>query len=264
MRRKNKKTEKLTLKRLFLVAGCSAFLTAVIAAIGFSYLFLDFDREKKVVQIPDLVGKNIEDIDENGFFGVKIEKEPVFSDESEAGVIIAQSPYRNSRRVLHDGEEILLTLTVSLGKEKHFMPDLCGYDCYEAACLLREMGAVVRFASVYGEVREQDCVVRTSKEVGDEIVKGDRITLFISRTRHSGSVRVADYRGLRLSVAIQRIMRDGLVLGEVIYAPADDADKDFVTGQSLLCDTYVKWGARIDLTVCDGKSDGEDFEFNGE
>ena len=143
------------------------------------------------------------------------------------------------------------------------MPDLCGYDCYEAACRLREMGAVVRFAPIYSEGGEYDKVLRASKEVGEEIGQGSRITLFVSRPRRHGSVKVVDYRGLPLTVATQRIMRDGLILGEIIYAPSDKSNENLVIGQSLIADTYVRWGEKIDITVAEGRDDTE-IETNGD
>jgi beta-lactam-binding protein with PASTA domain len=187
----------------------------------------------------------------------------VFSDKYAEGEIISQSPSANLRRV-YRGEDIALRVTVSLGKERLYMPDLVGFDCYEAACVLRELGAVVRFASVYSEGGEHDKVLRTSIKADEEIEQGSRITLFVSRPRRHGSVKVKDYCRLPLSVATQRMMRDGLVLGEVIYAPSDDTADNFVIKQSLFVDSYVKWGSKIDITVADGSCEEVEIETNGE
>ena len=263
MKKNKNKKERISAGKLFAIAIVVSLISATVCFCLFAKLFLRNDKGKTLVEIPNLVGKSIDEVESGDYFGIKIEKEPIFSDKYAEGEIISQSPSANLRRV-YRGEDIALRVTVSLGKERLYMPDLVGFDCYEAACVLRELGAVVRFASVYSEGGEHDKVLRTSIRADEEIEQGSRITLFVSRPRRHGSVKVKDYCRLPLSVATQRMMRDGLVLGEVIYAPSDDTADNFVIKQSLFVDSYVKWGSKIDITVADGSCEEVEIETNGE
>ena len=246
-----------------MIATAVSLVSAIICFCLFAKLFLRSDKNKTLVEIPDLVGNSISEIDECEYVGIRIEKEPIFSEAHAEGEVISQSPSGLVKRV-YRGEDIVLTLTVSLGRERLYMPDLVGFDCYEAACRLRELGAVVRFAPIYSDGGEYDKVLSASRAVGEEIERGSRITLFVSRPRLYGSVKVRDYCNLPLSVAIGKILRDGLELGEIIYAPSGDAAENFVIKQSLIADTYVKWGERIDIWVCDGDAKPTENETNGE
>ena len=263
MKKNKNKKERISAGKLFAVATVVSLISLTICFCLFAKLFLRNDKDKTLVEIPNLVGKSIDEVESGDYFGIKIEKEPIFSDKYAEGVVMSQSPSANLRRV-YRGEDISIRVTVSLGKERLYMPNLVGFDCYEAACRLRELGVVVRFAPIYSEGGEYDKVLYASREVGEEFEQGSRITLFVSRPRLYGSIKVKDYCRLPLSVATQRIMRDGLVLGEIIYAPSEDTADNFVIEQSLFVDTYVKWGTKINFTVATDSCEEVEIETNGE
>lgn len=265
---KNKKDKK-SLKRPLAAALLSCFFTLWIGLSAFVYFFLDCGSERVVVEIPNFVGIDIAEIDGQNYENFVIEKEPIYSSNEKKGTIIAQTPEAYSKRVIRGktGDPITVKVKVSLGKEELFMPDLCGFDCYEAACCLRELGVTVRFVYVYDGGVEYDKVLQSSPKSGEPIEKGERVTLTVSRHHIKHPVSVKDFRMMSQEQAIRELMGDGLVLGRVIIIPSTDEYDGVVISQSIPGGSTVKWGTKIDITVAKkgeaaGFYNGTDSEIN--
>ena len=247
---KNKKDKK-SLKRPLLTATLSCFFALFLGLSAFAYFFLDFGNERIVVEIPNFVGRDALEIERQNYDNFVIEKEPTYSDDVRAGAVISQMPEASAKRVIRGGkdERIPVKVKVSLGKEELKMPDLCGFDCYEAACRLRELGLTVRFVYVYKEGAEYDKVVQSSPKADEPIEKGDRVTLTVSREHIKHAVAVRDFSAMSQEEAVRTLMSDGLVLGRVITVPSTDEFDNVVIGQSIPHGSTVKWGTEIDITV---------------
>ena len=274
---KNKKDKK-SLKRPLLSALLSCLLAVWLGLSAFAYFFLDFGSERIVVEVPDFVGRDISEIEKQRFDNFVIEKEPIYSSDKKKGTVISQMPEASSKRVIRGehGEPITVKVRVSLGKEELFVPDLCGFDCYEAACRLRELGVTVRFVYVYRDGAEYDKVVQSSPSAGEPIEKGDRVTLTVSREYIRHAVAVRDFKAMSEQQAIRMLMSDGLVLGRVITVPSGQEHDGMVIGQSISSGSIVKWGSTIDITVAkageasgfyngdDSKKEDTEIIINGE
>ena len=229
----------------------SCFFALFLGLSAFAYFFLDYGKERIVVEVPDFVGMDVSEIERQNYNHFVIEKEPTYSDDVRAGTVISQTPEASAKRVIRGGkdERIPVKVKVSLGKEELKMPDLCGFDCYEAACRLRELGVTVRFVYVYKDGAEYDKVVQSSPKADEPIEKGDRVTLTVSREHIKHAVAVRDFRMMSQEEAVRTLMSDGLVLGRVITVPSTDEFDDVVIGQSIPYGSTVKWGTEIDITV---------------
>ena len=263
------KKDKKSLKRPLLAAILSCFFALLLGLSAFAYLFLDFGSERIVVEIPDFVGKDVSEIEGQKFENFVIEKEPIYSSDVEKGRVISQTPEASSKRVIRDGEDEIITIKVkvSLGKEELIMPDLCGFDCYEAACRLRELGVTVRFVYVYRDGADYDKVIQSSPSAGEPIEKGDGVTLTVSREYIKHSVTVRDFKSMSQEEAVRALMSDGLVLGRIVTIPSTDEYDGVVIAQSIPSGSCVKWGTKIDITVArageaSGFYNGDDSEEN--
>ena len=263
------KEDKKSLKRPFFAALLSCFFVLLLGLSAFAYFFLDFEGERIVVEVPNFVGRDMSEIEGQKFENFVIEKEPIYSSDVKKGKVISQTPAASSKRVMRGdaGEPITVRVKVSLGKEELFMPDLCGFDCYEAACRLRELGVTVRFVYVYRDGAEYDKVIQSSPRAGEPIEKGDRVTLTVSREYIKHSVTVRDFKTMSQEEAVRALMSDGLVLGRVITVPSSDEYDGIVIGQSIPGGSTVKWGTEIDITVAKageaaGFYNGDDSEKN--
>ncbi len=248
----SKKTkENISLKKPLIWAICSCLLALLLGACAFAYLFLDFSGKKTVAEVPYLVGRKISEVEQGKYEHFIIEKEPVYSDEYESGIIISQQPRGRSKKVVRGGD-MSVKVKVSIGKEKLKVPNLYGFDCYEAACRLRELGALVKFVYLYDDGFAPDAVIKSSPLPDTPIAKGEKVTLFVSREHIKHPVRVRDFTGMRCEEAVRLLMSDGLVLGRVITLPSADEHDGQVIGQGIPEGATVRWGTKIDITVAEG------------
>lgn len=247
-----------SVKGVVIAAAISVAVTVITAAVCFTLLF-GVRKKKKSVIIPSFVGKRADTISDSDSF--IFEREGIYSAEADEGIVISQYPEPDSRRV-KKSSPIEVSLIVSLGKESAVLPDLCGYGITEAASILRRMGAKTRVVYMTARDEEDGKVIKSVPEKDSRIERGDRVTLYVTKTEHHSSVRVRDLVGLPLEEAAYLAMADGLCVGEVEYTGASDEQRAYtVTDQSLAPDIFVKYGTYINLTVseCDeGYEDGED------
>ncbi len=243
----NTKTNDRTIKKLtiFALLSVAVFIMTVICV--FVYFFVNFDGERELIEIPRFEGKQYSEIGD--LDKILLERELVFSDEIPEGVIISQFPYAGARRKLAEGEKYTVKLTVSMGKETQKIPELKNYKYNEAAAALRSIGADIRIVSVYDDKVEGDLVLKTSPHAGESIERGDKVTLFVSRNHIQSPVCVKDFVGLPLDMACAEILAMGLTLGEITEVYCQEASDGEVVSQSLVPESYVLYGTRIDIVV---------------
>ena len=247
----NTKTDEKSLRRLAIFAFCSIAVFLLSAIAAFVYLFVDLDGERETVEIPSFVGQQFSEI--GRVERIRIESEPIYSDKVPEGEVISQFPYGGARRKLAAGEEYTVRLTVSLGKEIQRVPVLAGYRYADAAAALRSIGANIRIVSVYEDRGESDLVLRTSPAAGEAVVRGQQVTLFVSRKHMHGSVCVSDLSGMPLDRACTEVLAQGLTLGEITEEYSEETAAGCVLSQSIAPNSYVLYGSRIDLAVSAGR-----------
>ena len=248
---KNNKKEQRSLKKPLALAICSSLLALMLGVGAFVYFFVDTGGKKIVVEVPNLVGQNIRVIERQTFEDFVIVKEPIYSDSYERDIVVAQSPEANLNKIVRQDKtgKIQITVKVSLGKQELKMPNVYGYDCYEAACKVRELGVTVRFIYVYDSGRRSDEVIKSSPEPDAVINHGDKITLFVSRDRVELPVTVKNFCGRNYADAVRELMSDGLALGKISYLPTDKEYDGKVIFQGLAEGSVVRRGPKIDITV---------------
>ena len=256
------KSNKSSIRRLAVVALISLAVAALSAIGVFLYFFADTDKKPETIVIPDLVGQKFDMI--GSIDGLKIDCEPVFSDDVPEGEVISQFPYGGARRKVAEGETCTVRVSVSLGKELQSIPDLRGFRYLDAASALRSLGARIRVVSIYDDSVECDLVLRTSPETGDKIEKGALVTLFVSRKHLHTPVQVKNYVGEPSDSALASILADGLVIGEIFYEVSDQYAANSVIGQSIMEGSLVPYGSHIDITLNAASKQEEIHPFRGQ
>lgn len=236
-----------SVKKLAVIAIVSVTATILIFVGFFCYLFVDLGPEREVIEIPDFVGKRFENI--GRFDKIKIESEPIFSDDVPEGKVISQFPHGGAKRKLAEGETYTVKLTVSLGKETQTIPDLQNYNYSDAAAALRSIGAKIKIVSIYDDECGQDVVIKTRPGSGEQIERGQTVTLFVSRDRIPNSVCVKNFVGMAMNDAISEILARGLTLGEITEDHFEDHTVGSVAWQSIVPNSYVLHGTKIDIVV---------------
>lgn len=241
-------------KGLIALAISSTAMTVAIAAGALACCLSPMNSDTVTVTVPDLVGKRLE----GTIIGNNFETEIEFSQSSDAdmGRIIAQSPYGGARRKIPcKTGKCRITLTVGAGEQRGELPDVKGmpYSC--AVAMLRELGLSVRTVPIYSGDSEDGSVTATFPSAYSKIKRGQSVTLYVRRSKACKSVEVRDYRGMSLSSACTDILARGLTLGNIEYENGSTFHGGEVISQSLVPDTYVKSGTRIDLWISSDKKE---------
>ena len=254
---KNKENkDKKGLKRLLFGTICSVLVFVGGATLVFSYYFLPIQSETLTVTVPNFVG--IDEGEARADVPFVIIREWVYSDDAPRGQVISQDPSQSARRKIDaDGGVCPITLTVSLGQKTNRVPDVVGLPHISAATALREIGARVRTVYVYDSDSESETVLECSPPTSTPIKSGEQVTLFVSKSRVHGSVKVPDLTGMQREDACADIMSLGLCVGEIESQYSDEFPDGAVISQSLIPDIYVEHGTYIDLIVSLGSRESQ-------
>ncbi|MFW6300904.1 MAG: Stk1 family PASTA domain-containing Ser/Thr kinase [Bacillota bacterium] len=177
--KKDKKKSSSKFKKSFLYTLIG--LGILILLIG-GFIFV-YNRVMNVpiAEVPDVTGMEVEeasDILEDSGFEYTIAEEERFSSEIEEGNIYSQEP--------DPGENIRVTrsinLTLSAGPEREEIPDLSGMTVRQARLELESLGFKVGETDYeFSDEFEQNRVIETTPEIGEEYELGEEVDLIISQ-----------------------------------------------------------------------------------
>ena len=231
-----------TWRRAALVA---LVLLLALGWITVDILFKPLEKEPTTVEIPDLRGRNINDIQTPEWLDVEIEYR--YDENTPTGVVFAQTPTGGSRRRLIEDQPCQVTLTVSLGRESISLPSMTGRDVYEVATELRNLGLVVQTV-MQSSPRAAGSVLASEPRAGESVPRGATITLTVSQGEEQKTVHVPNLCGLSRSDALIRLWLCQLGVGEVIEAPSNEP-AGTVFRQSHIAGTVVLPGTKITIYI---------------
>ncbi len=245
----------------------AAFALALFIFV-WQYWLKDIFRDAVRVEVPALVGYNINDVADNeaitGLYNVKI----VYKADSthDMGTIMEQDPAAGaSRMVVTDGIE--LTLTVSSGLQLERLPvDLVNSPFTEAQVRLESMGMNVVIARQQSDSITENYVISTEPAPGDTVVSGSTVTIYVSAGPSVTYTTVPDTVGLTKAAALLALQREGLICteSEIQYTSSAMEDDGRVLFQNYVAGTQVVSGTRVYLTVGSGPaSSGADTQSQG-
>lgn len=216
---------------------CAGLLVGVLF-----YFFVPTDNDVYVLTVPSFVGKDESDVGQ--YSNLEIEREWIYSSSTPRGRVISQNPYGGARRKLREGDKYEVKIFVSLGDKTERIPDLSGIGANSAAAALRALHAKVVSVAIYGE-GEDGRVLYTSPAADSEIKAGDTVTIFVSRKKAEGSIKVPDLCGLELAEAYSRSLALGLLVTQ-----SDSVDLGAVVRkQSIPAGSRVKRGSYISFMI---------------
>ncbi len=228
-------------KKAAILAVVTAFaMFGLIALLALSML----GGCSKEIEIPELVGMEYEKAVEQygNDFTITIEKE-VESDEFPAGYVVDQSP--DGGRTTKSRKEI--KVSVSKDSQSFTMRNFVNSTVDDLERILsKELKEYDIKLDVVGEENaevEKDRIIKTIPAEGEKIKKGATIIIYVS----SGNMRMPELIGFKLGDAKKILEQNGLDLGTV--KPADADDSSVVIWQSTDPEEKVEKGTRIDLEV---------------
>lgn len=163
---------------LLLMVGVSLALLALV------FIFIRiYARQGKEYQIPDYVGKNIEEaLDDNEIDLVFVVQDSIFRQNSEGGIILTQDPKGGT--MVKSGRKVYVSIT-AYNADEAILPDLAGLSVRQAVSELYNMGLSVGKLTFVEDpyknsVVDQSCKGR-SLYAGQQIARGSVVDLVVGR-----------------------------------------------------------------------------------
>ena len=163
---------------LLLMVGVSLALLALV------FIFIRiYARQGKEYQIPDYVGKNIEEaLDDNEIDLVFVVQDSIFRQNSEGGIILTQDPKGGT--MVKSGRKVYVSIT-AYNADDAILPDLAGLSVRQAVSELYNMGLSVGKLTFVEDpyknsVVDQSCKGR-SLYAGQQIARGSVVDLVVGR-----------------------------------------------------------------------------------
>jgi len=198
--------------------------------------------------VPDITRIALSDAEKTlDQFGLKIVLEGEKYDQSiPPGHVVSQNPKANSK--VKKGRRIYVM--TSMGERLIQVPDLKGRSERDAKFIIQSSRLTLAHVSYeHSSYYLEGTIAEQSVKAGTEVKIGTSINMVISLGRFPDRFLVPDLKGKDLDVAIKRIRKSGLNLGNITYQIEPDLLPNTVISQSIEPGEEVTTGTAIDLTV---------------
>ncbi|MBQ4052378.1 MAG: Stk1 family PASTA domain-containing Ser/Thr kinase [Clostridia bacterium] len=246
----------------------------IIAGVGTAFLLLlmvglgiIFQKElfgEKTVACPSVVEKNLEAAKSEFNFEFVVNSY-VADDKYAEGVIISQDPAAGTQVL----PKSTITVVVSSGPASinknptevtgdNYVPNVLGFLRADAIAEFRRQEISYKIETRTDEEVQEGYVITTNPKPGVEITSSQIVTIYISSgPPEVETVTMPDLTNSTLKVAETTLKNNKLELGTVTYEHHDTIEKDKVCEQSVLKDTDVEIGTKINLVVSLGPEEKE-------
>ena len=203
----------------------------------------------KEVQIPSLVGTNIEEaktkLDE---LKLKYEITEEYSPEGkEEGTILSQDPkYQDNYKI---NETEVIKLVVSKGIEMVEIPKVTGNTKEDAVSKLEEANLKVEIAEEINEKVQEGVVIKQEPVANEQIAKDSTVKIYVSLGRGIKEVTVPYVVGKTEADAKKALEEAGLTVGTVKYESDTTKTNGEVLKQGIDADKKVDEKTAVSLTV---------------
>ncbi len=238
---------------LIFFVGIGYFLwTAVFGGI--------LSTQSTEVIVPNLVGMTVQEVNREISFGTInevftiVEGDTVVSDLP-AGQIVNQDPLAGDKK---KGEEIIITVDISLGPEQILMPNVAEMEYRNAITKLRdEMGLTVRTEYENSEDIARNYVIRSEPLEGVDLEEGQEVVIVISLGAKTVPVTIPVFTGSTIDWALEQVEILNLSIGSVDEKVDTTHEKGTVIYQSIPANTQVEEGTKISFHISSGPTDDE-------
>ena len=257
IRNSNKNREQLNKKKGIFDYSITYVILAllIIASVFFIYRLAVSNKATDNVKVPAVTGLDKDEaiklLKEKKLNGLIVKT--VNDDSVEAGKIVEQSPAANSE--VKEGTNV--ELTVSVGKNKTIVPNLSNIDLDKVEDILSKsnlsLGKVER---KYDDKVDENKIISQSVNFGEEVEKGTKIDIVVSRGKENKKVEVPDLMGKTEAEAIKILYDSGLAVGKT-EKKADNQKAGTVIWQSYGKGVKVDAETKIDIVISSGKSNSD-------
>ena len=244
------------MKKLFIILLKIIFVLAVLAGLGYyaiNAVMSSFVRETGEVLVPDLQGKTLIDSLEalSQAKLAMIKEDAEYNQDVPSGVVIRQFPPAGTN--VKEGKTI--RITVSMGGEIVYVPNLTGETIRSATILLRASGLVLGELTKKASVKyEEGVVLQQDPVAGSTVEKETTVNVIVSNgAPTNGDVLMFDWIGKSGEEAKQWAMDNGYEVS-VIEQQTKLADPGFIFNQAPMPDEKLTANTKVTFYIGDSKS----------
>lgn len=200
------------------------------------------------VEIPNFVGQNIIQVEQQWKDKLTFDKTEEYSNEYEEGIIMTQS---QTGKTVKEG--YTLKVTVSKGQRLITVPNMVNKDSEIARSELASAGFIPLAREIYDDNIAKGMVVKTEPAAGTQYPEGKEVQYFVSQGPLETQVKVPNLIGLTKQKAIATLKEAklGYEIEEIPY----DGEKGKVVEQSIKADTYQDKGTVVTIYISTGETD---------
>ncbi|MBO5449002.1 MAG: Stk1 family PASTA domain-containing Ser/Thr kinase [Ruminococcus sp.] len=208
------------------------------------------------VTLPNFVGKNIVQVEQDWKDKLKFELVNEYNDEYDEGIIFWQS--QSAGKSVKEG--YTLTFKVSKGRQMTTVPDMNGNESEVAQSELKAAGFTVVLRAMFDDNVAEGLVIKTEPAAGKEHPVGGTITVFVSKGPFDTQVKVPDVIGMTKEKAIDALKENKLKAK--VEEIAHEGDKGKVVDQSIDEGKKVDRDTEVTIYVSTGETDPVDLTIS--
>lgn len=208
------------------------------------------------VTLPNFVGKNIVQVEQDWKDKLKFELVNEYNDEYDDGIIFWQS--QTAGKSVKEG--YTLTLKVSKGRQMTIIPDMTGTEQAVAESELKAAHFNVVLRTMFDDEVAEGLVIKTEPPAGSEYAVGGTVTIFVSKGPVDTQVKVPDVVGMTKEKAIAALKENKLVAK--VEEIEHEGDKGKVIDQSIDAGDKVDMETEVTIYVSTGETEPVDLTIS--
>jgi len=225
-------------------------VVAILVACLVMVLFMNnpFGSGAKMVKVPDLVGRNYENLPSYPGLDIKL-KEEVYDDFYAPGMIVFQETEAKSS--VPKGSTIYVNVSKGSAPKHYYMRDVVGMYQAEAQQVLTQIGIrlTIKIEEVIDETVKAGKVISTVPEKEAELKDGQQIVLRVAKAKTVVTARMMKVVGMNIDVALTRLKANGFENIKKEYDSTSTKPEGQVVSQSVSEGTNWDISKEITLTV---------------
>ena len=230
----------------------AAVITSVVIILLISFFGYKIFFGHTPVQVPQLVGKSLEEANEIAkSLGVKVKEVGTeYSSEVEKDKISSQN--YSSGDNLYKGDTI--DIKISLGVEQVVMPNVLNKDLMDAYNSFKDYSFDVDEVYEYSSTIPSNVVISQSPSYGTMVDENAKIVLRVSKGQEIKNVTVPNIVGLSESDAKIKLQDSELTVGAVTRSESKKYAEGTVITQTVSAGKEVQSGTVVNFVVSSGSS----------
>lgn len=246
-----KETKKKSKSKVgFIAAG----IATVVGLFALLFIFLNYfgscgNRFSKDVDVPNLIGKTLSEVQENSEYKFVWKIESVYDSTKPEGIILDQDPLPGSKKIKEDGT---ITLKVNSPGVLIAIPNVKGLAEDVAKSKLANAGLKYEVLMVMSEDVSEGIVSNVSPQEGSKVTSDTTVKLYVSKGKGEEKVLVPDVINKSLAAAKNEIIAAGLKVSDNVSSEDSDKPKGTVITTDPLPSVLVAKDSTVKIVVSTG------------